>query len=149
MAKKTVLEIVQYILTTLGSDEVNSITDTTEASDIAEIMEVEFSKYVLEFELSRDLKFLTLTESGDSTLPNIMYLPSNVNEIKQIKYHSTETTDRELWETIGYLEPVEFLERMHQRNSNEPNVSEVVRSYPTGNVYTMSLMIKTQSSLRL
>jgi len=38
MAKKTVLDMVQDILSDMESDEVNSISDTTEALQVAQII---------------------------------------------------------------------------------------------------------------
>ena len=42
MAKLTVLEIVQNILSDLNSEEVNSISDTIEADQVAEIVKTTY-----------------------------------------------------------------------------------------------------------
>ena len=36
MAKYTLLELTQAVLTSIGGDQVNSISDTTESTDVAE-----------------------------------------------------------------------------------------------------------------
>lgn len=90
MAKLTLLDMVQNILSALDSDPVDSIDETVEAVQVAEIVKESY------FELlsQRDWPFLfslgALTALGDVNNPTKMKIPDNWNKIKWIKYNKKE-----------------------------------------------------------
>lgn len=90
MAKMTLLDMVQNILSALDSDPVDSIDETVEAVQVAELVKEAY------FELlsQRDWPFLfslgALTALGDVTNPTKMKIPDTWNKIKWIKYNKKE-----------------------------------------------------------
>lgn len=92
-AKQTLLELTQGILLAMDSDEVNSISDTTESSDVASILREVYYDIAVELELEAHETLFELEESGDSSQPTLMYLPDEVSELSWIKYNNQETDD--------------------------------------------------------
>jgi hypothetical protein len=100
MAKMTLLEMVQDIMNDMDSDVVNSISDTPESVQVAQIVKTSYFKLVS----SRDdwpfLRTLTsLTGLADVSNPTKMQIPDTVNAVLWIKYNKKDVT---------YLDPHEF-----------------------------------------
>lgn len=91
MSKQTLLELTQSILSSMDSDEVNSINDTVESYDIALLLRDLYYDIAVELNLTAHETLFELTASGDSDKPVLMYLPDNVAEIVYIKYNNQLT----------------------------------------------------------
>lgn len=130
MAKLTLLQMVQSILSDMDSDEVNSISDTVEAAQVAStIKDVYFQ--LIETEQIPELKELfTLTALGDTTKPNYMLFPDDVNNVQWIKYNvKTALAARDQFTLIHWCEPTEFMNRVHQRDSTDTTNIQTVTDF--------------------
>lgn len=87
MPQYTLLDLTQKILSSMDSDEINSISDTTEAQQVVDIIETVYFDIAALGELPRDDDFFSLQSSGNGALPVTMYIPSNVEEIYWLKYN--------------------------------------------------------------
>ena len=98
--RMTLLEMTQAILMSMDSDEVNSISDTTESLDVAHIIKQAYMDIVAELSPKRLEGLFHLDASGDNTKPTLMYLPNDVAEIHWLKYNVgdslTDTNFRDL-----------------------------------------------------
>lgn len=131
MAKKTLLQMVQIILSSMDSDDVNSIIDTEEALQVVTIIEDTY------FDLMNEptngwahLKGQAQLESvGDSTRPNFLKLPDSISEINEFRYDITETgvVDKSI-EKIDYRAPMDFLDDTLGRRISETNIQEITTS---------------------
>ncbi len=121
--KKTLLEMVQNILSSMKSDEVNSIGDSVLAYDVAQ--EIESTYYILLEEHNSEYQrgLIQLTPSTDPTKPTHMKIPENAKELQWIKYNNLSTDDVG-WEEVCYLDPEDFVQRSVQL-ANQDNVLEV------------------------
>tara|TARA_R110000822_G_scaffold246126_4_gene374516 strand:+ start:1805 stop:2554 length:750 start_codon:yes stop_codon:yes gene_type:complete len=109
MAKYTLLELTQAVLTSIGGDQVNSISDTTESTDVAETIRGLYNNITTATDL-RELNGLFTLDATSSTTPTVMTKPATVDTEEWIKYNSriiTDTVDR--WEVVNYLEPEDFI----------------------------------------
>lgn len=99
MAKLTLLDMVQNILSSMESDQVNSIDDTVESIQVAEFIRESFYDLMTQ----REWPFLrakgTLVGLGDTTKPTHMRLPETVNKLYWVKYNGKE---------IIWMEPKDF-----------------------------------------
>lgn len=86
MAKLTVLGYTQNILSALSSDEVNSIGDTTESLQVAEIVRTSFFNIIARAELPDQKKLFQLDASQSILEPNLMFAPEGIKTIEWIKY---------------------------------------------------------------
>lgn len=89
MAKLTLLEITQSILSSLSGDEVNSISDTTESMQVAEIVKTTYYNILPRANLTSDTVLIHLDASTDITTPVLMFKPDDVDKIEWIKYYDT------------------------------------------------------------
>ena len=99
MAVYTVLEMTQNILNALDSDNVNSIDDTVESIQVAEIIKETYFELISQ----RDWPFLytlgKLIALGDVNTPTKMRMETAWNKIKWIRYNKKE---------VEYLSPDDF-----------------------------------------
>jgi len=90
MAKMTLLDMTQNILSALDSDPVDSIDETVEAVQVAELVKEAYFELISQ----RDWPFLhqlsTLQALGDVNNPTKMKIPDTWNKIKWIKYNKKE-----------------------------------------------------------
>lgn len=125
--KKSLIEIVQGILNDSDSDAVNSIDDTVEAQQAAEIVKNTYYLMMANRNWPHTRKLIQLEASGDLTKPNYLKLPENLKELCFLKYEKQKLGDtRTLLESVTYKEPEEFLEYISTRNSDNTNVETIV-----------------------
>lgn len=84
--KYTLLEMTQDILSSMDSDEVNSITDTTESEQVSRIIRACYFD-VISNNLPEDTTVYQLQASGDSTKPVLMTRPEDVHTLTILKYN--------------------------------------------------------------
>lgn len=87
--KTTLLEMVQDILSNLSSDEVNSISDTTESMQIATIIRQKYYDIINRGDLTKHDQLFQLTASADPTQPVLMFAPDGIGRIDYIKYFNS------------------------------------------------------------
>jgi len=129
--KKTLLEIVQDILNDMDSDEVNSISDTVESAQIAQICQSVFYDVITTVDLPEHDELLTVTGLSNSSKPNFMDANS-VTEIKELRYNVSETSGELEYKLIPYLTPTEFVSNILQRDSSASNV--IIVTDPTSGI---------------
>lgn len=91
--KQTLLDITQNILSRLSSDEVNSIGDTTESLQVANIIKNKYFDIVGRVDLPEHDQLIQLDPSLDNTSPVLMYVPDGVAEVKWLKYFDSNILD--------------------------------------------------------
>lgn len=129
MAKKTLLDIVQDILSDMDSDEVNSINDTIESLQVSQIVKSTYFNIIDGKDWPFLYQFFQLEASGTSLKPTHMKLPETVIDVSIIKYNrrtSTDTFDR--FEEIKYKTPEEFLDLVNVRHSDATNMLVVTEA---------------------
>lgn len=123
MAFKTLLEMTQDILSSMDSDEVNSITDSVEALQVATLIRETYFNIIDGKDWPWLNELFQLTASTDAAKPTHMQLPSNIIDLQLVKYNtrtSTDTFDKFL--KIAYKTPEEFLIISANRNSSLSNI---------------------------
>jgi hypothetical protein len=121
--------MVQDILSDMDSDEVNSINDTTEAQQVAQILQTTYYEIIDGKEWPHLDTLVQLEASGDSALPTHMRMPENLQYIEWVKYNkklSTDTKDKYI--NIEYLTPKEFMDYTTQRTSSASNIDSITDS---------------------
>lgn len=121
--KYTLLKMVQLILSSMDSDEVNDISDTAEAQQIVDIIEQTYNDIVSTVDFPEHWDLFELTASGDPTRPTIMYLPSGVVNLEWIQYDNAESgeTARD-WKPVKPLPKYEFFARMNGLDSADSDI---------------------------
>lgn len=128
MAKITLLEIVQDILSDADSDDVNSISDTVESDQCARVVKDIYLQIcdIHDFEHIKTLKKLDATSAST---PNVMTIPTGFHSIEFIKYDcKIAASDPQDFKTIKYMEVADFLDMVHQRLTSDTNVDAITLS---------------------
>ncbi|MDY0087121.1 MAG: hypothetical protein RBS78_00985 [Coriobacteriia bacterium] len=126
MATRTVLEYVQQCLSTMDSDLVDSINETAEAVQVADLLRENY----LELMNRQDWEFLkravTLTPAADPAMPTRFDAPQGLRKLSNLWYNVSESgvSRREL----KYVDPVEFLNRLA---SGDAESNKVLTTYGT------------------
>jgi hypothetical protein len=120
---RTLLDLTQTIMDDMGSDNVNSISDSLESQRVANIIKRSFFDLAVEADLPTAEELFTLEAQADTDRPTHMKIPDNVYELGWIKYdQKTGAGDtRVRYGQIYYIDPEGFFERIATRNSDDSN----------------------------
>ena len=125
--KYTLLELVQTILSSMGSDEVESITDTGEAEQVAKIIKDVYFDLVSDEKLPEHQGLFDIQGAGDTTNPTKLIIPSDVVRVLTVKYDKstdTDSTDRD-FQNIHWCDPTDFLDRVMARDATSSDIQQV------------------------
>lgn len=124
--KQTLLEVTQSILSSLNSDNVNSITDTEEAEQVAEIIKQVYFEIISDRDWPHLQKQFKLDASGDSDAPTHLKMPETIQTAEYIAYDVRETASGQAeFREVTYCYPDEFLKKVMQRDSTGTNIKIV------------------------
>lgn len=113
MPARTLLQVVQNVLSAMEADNVNSISDTVESVAIARVAEETFFELISQ----SDWPHLEVLETADShsslESPNVLRIPKNIKNIKGFWYDGSR---------LKYLPIEEFIEMSNQLDVSKENV---------------------------
>lgn len=135
--KYTNLDLVQLILSSMDSDEVNSVGDTIESQSVLRIIKTTYFDLASRANLPRHYGLFQLTPSGTPLRPVTMTLPSNIEAMEWVKYNWATTAHPEL--TMRDVKPLPlqaFLNQVLSLNTNEPDVQSYVENI-NGSAFTL------------
>lgn len=137
----TLLSLVQDIVSAIGEDEVDSITDTQVAEDVVRIIKRVYNHMSTQAYWPKRRKMIQLTGSGNSSYPTHMTCADSIGRIEWIKYDNRASGDTQReYLPVTYLEPGEFVEYLNGRNSDDTTV-DIITDYDG-----VELLIKNNSS---
>lgn len=126
MATKTLLEIVQDILNDMDSDEVNSINDTVEALQVAQIIQTTYEDITTHRDWPHLHIITNLTASSDADKPTHMTVNTAVMYVEWVKYNVRKATDtKDTFIDMTWMEPKDFVDMLNTRNSSADNIKSV------------------------
>lgn len=121
--RKTLLEIVRAILSEMDSDDVNSIQDTTEALQVADIVRGCFEEMTSDRNWPGHRELTQIEHSGDPSKPTHLKLPQGCRELVFLKYDKTKdpASTTQVQELI-YKYPDEFLRMSSTRSKSSGSI---------------------------
>lgn len=124
--KYTLLQIVQKTMEALNLDQVNSISDSPDSEQVAQIAQDSYYELLNQKEWPHLNKLRQLESVADADYPNYLRIPDTVVRIDQFKYDKTEllgdTPELIKLENVGWLKPEDFLDYTQTRNTEQDNV---------------------------
>lgn len=124
--KYSLLQIVQDILNDLDSDYANSIDDTVESQQVAQIVRTCYNEMISNRNWPHLKKLVQLEASGSTSKPNYLKLPEGTKELILLQYDVKKLGETKVqYKDIKYKEPHEFLQAISPRNNDNSNVSVV------------------------
>lgn len=114
----------------MDSDEVNSISDTVEAQQVANVIKTSYEDLVSYLDLPERFTLFQLNDSGDPDLPVVMYRPAGISRMLWLKYDCQTTDDTTVnYREMKYLAPQDFLDQIipqaQQDDTVEFNVNDM------------------------
>lgn len=129
--KMSLLELVTDILNDMDSDQVNSIDDTFESQQVAQIIKSTYYAQMSTRNWPHTRKLVSLEASGTDALPTHTKLISPIKELISVNYNCVKVGEtRKRYKPIKYIEPDNFLRITNARNSDESNIDVIID--PTG-----------------
>lgn len=117
------LKMTQLILSAMDSDEINSIDDTTEATQVVDQIETTYNHLVATLDFPDNWDFFELAPSLDMTKPTLMTLPSNVAKVEWLQYDVTEPGSSVLrTKDLIPLDRKRFFDRMSTYDTARDNI---------------------------
>jgi hypothetical protein len=128
MAKRTLLDITQGILSGMDSDEVNSISDTVESLQVANLVRRVYFDLVDDLELPHTSDIISLESLADPAKPTHMRMPEAVSRIEWIKYDARlEVADAKAYRDMKWMHPYDFIGFSTARDSTDTTNNLVVQ----------------------
>jgi hypothetical protein len=119
--KKTLLQIVQEILNDMDAEQVNSISDSVEAQQIASIVESTFYNIIATRNIPEHQELLKPTALGDNNYPTHFELGDNLRQLDKLWYDNSDDSSFE-YATIKWKDPVTFLKHSDALTSNYDSI---------------------------
>lgn len=130
MAKMTLIEMVQDIMSDMNDDDVNSISDTIESLQVAQIVKSTYFEMMANKNWPHLRSVGTLQASGDNTKPTHMKIPELVKEIGTVEYNKRAASDptRNRYEDVTYVSIDDFL-RITDTYDNTKSNADVITEF--------------------
>jgi hypothetical protein len=110
----------------MDSDEVNSINDTVESTQVALLVKGVYYDIASDLGLPEHETLFELTESGDSTQPTLMTMPTNVLKLNWVKYDNIASGDSyQDYQEVKFMEFQDFLERQNALREHTSGVGQM------------------------
>lgn len=123
--KETLLSMVQTILSSLDAEEVNSIDDTVEATQVANIIRGVYLAMASNRNWSSHKRLTQFDHSGTTDRPTHLKAPENLKELVLFRYNGSKDEDGFDFNEVKYIYPDEFLRLSGKRNQNSQNTKLV------------------------
>lgn len=124
--KKTLLRLVQSVLNDLDSDSVNSIDDTVEAQQVAQIIKDCYEEILANRNWPHLRKLVQLEASNDISKPNYLRIPEHTKELSEFRYDCRKVDELKIqFKNIKFLYPDEFLQLIFNRDSTLDSVDVI------------------------
>lgn len=127
--KLTLLEMVQDIASDMNSDNVNSLFDTVESLQIANVIKSTYYELHGNRNWPSTRQLIQLDSSGTLSRPTHMKLPTDVKELETsvVKYNKQKAGEtRHRYDEVYYTYPEEFLQMVNNRNNDAVNADVIL-----------------------
>lgn len=133
--QRSLLDFTQEVLSSLGSDEVNSIDDTIESQSVSKIVRRSFYNIVDRSTLKGKKDMFSLEASTDVSKPTLMTKPSDVRNIDWVKYDTRSVSHPNLnMQLVEYVSPEYFTQQMYQLSTSNTNVQSFTHTIDTSTI---------------
>lgn len=129
--KLTLLQIVQKTMEALNLDEINSISDSPDSEQIAQIAQDSYYELLNQADWPHTIRLEQLESVADADHPNYLRIPDETTRIDDFKYDATLTDDDDLpvdlieIKSVQWLAPVQFLKMTQSRNTELDEIETI------------------------
>jgi hypothetical protein len=142
--KYTLLDIVQNVLSSMDSDEVNSISDTPESEQVVAIIKTVYDDIITRGSIPFNKTPFTLTASNDVLKPVLMSKPDNIVNVDWLKYNKVLLGDTDpQWDHLNFLPFDQFMDYTQGFNPSETDVDTMTHTF---NGFDLSFVYRTDTA---
>lgn len=141
--KLTLIEMVQHILSAMGSDEVSNYDDTVESYQVALLIKQAFYDSANELGLPEHESLYQLTASGDSNKPCIMFLPSTATRLDTIYYDNKVLGDT--YSKMVQVDWMDWQDFLKMQTALTSEASDVGSQVVTNNSQSFNIMYRSNA----
>ena len=117
--------MVQNILSDMDSEEVNSISDSNEAEQIAKVIENTFYNLISTRVIPEHSQTIKLVSFSNSAKPTHFSFPTRVKNIEFLDYNESKLVGGVEYRRLTYLSPDDFFSVSDGRNSLADNIRQI------------------------
>tara|TARA_B100000073_G_scaffold143475_1_gene118060 strand:+ start:103 stop:825 length:723 start_codon:yes stop_codon:yes gene_type:complete len=121
--KSTLLQVVQSILSDMDSENVNSLSDTVEAQQIASVVEDTYFNIIAARDIPEHNKLIPLVSLSDNARPTHFTYPARTKELIRLDYNIGTASSQDYREIV-YVSPLEFIDRMSETDLKVTTVDQ-------------------------
>lgn len=123
--KMTLLEMVQNILSDMDSEEINSLSDSNEAEQIAKVVENTYFSMIATRFIPEHAQTIKLDSFSSTARPTHFMFPERVKNIESLDYNVSTDAGGVEYRRLKYLTPHEFFGLSDSRDSLSSTVQQV------------------------
>lgn len=125
--KMSLLEIIQDIMSDMSSDAVNTLGETEESLQVAQIIKSTYNEMMTRREWPHLQRLINLTAYGSSNHPTLMIPPENLRRVEWINYNCrSKTAPEDNFQPVKYLTPDKFIQLTNTRDITKEGVALVI-----------------------
>ena len=123
--KMTLLEMVQNILSDMDSEEINSLSDSNEAEQIAKVVENTYFGLIATRTIPEHAQTIKMVSASSLARPTHFTFPTRVKSIEFLDYNVSKVVGGVDYQRLTYISPDEFFGLSDGRNSLASNILQV------------------------
>jgi len=126
--KSTLLQVVQAILSDMDSEDVNTISDTVEAQQVASVVEDTYFNIIAARDIPEHNKLIPLVSLANNAKPTHFTYPARTKQLMRVDYN-IGTASAPDYREIVYVEPLVFIDRMDETAKKVTTVDQSVELF--------------------
>jgi len=126
--KSNLLQIVQSILSDMDSEDVNTISDTVEAQQVASVVEDTYFNIIAARDIPEHNKLIPLVSLANNAKPTHFTYPARTKQLMRLDYN-IGTASVPDYREIVYVEPLVFIDRMDETAKKVTTVDQSVELF--------------------
>ena len=126
--KSNLLQIVQSILSDMDSEDVNTISDTVEAQQVASVVEDTYFNIIAARDIPEHNKLIPLVSLASTARPTHFTYPARTKQLMRVDYN-IGTASVPDYREIVYVEPLVFIDRMDETAKKVTTVDQSVELF--------------------
>lgn len=125
--KRSLLEIVQTVLSSMDSDNVNSIFDTIESEQVAFCIRDVYMAMVSNRDWPHLKRPVKIDAFSDPSYPTHMTVQDSIKKLVLLNYNKAGINEpRKIYHPVKWAEPDQFLRLTNLQNSTQDNVDVII-----------------------
>ena len=126
--KSTLLQVVQSILSDMDSENVNTLSDTVEAQQIASVVEDTYFNIIAARDIPEHNKLIPLVSLSSTARPTHFTYPARTKQLMRVDYNIGTASSPDYREIV-YVEPLVFIDRMDETAKKVTTVDQSVELF--------------------